>query len=112
MLSNGSCFNLHLKGCFCCVFLRKGKLSIPVSQRALIDKCFLGELPREVKPGQLGADIINQLESTLGCINTAHIAKEKGLGDVHKFPGNLFILKLESHLSATSENEDKTSCTL
>jgi hypothetical protein len=65
-----------------------------------------------LEPGQLGADIINQLESTLGCINTAHIAKEKGLGDVHKFPGNLFILKLESHLSATSENEDKTSCTL
>lgn len=58
MLSNGSCPSLHLKACFCYVFLRKGKLSTPLSQRALTDKCFSGGgLPLEVKPGQLGAGV-------------------------------------------------------
>lgn len=38
-------------------------MSTPLSQRVLIDKCFIGrELPQEVKPGQL------ELELTLGSL--------------------------------------------
>lgn len=43
---------------FCCMFLRKGKLSTSLSQRALVDKPFPGGGPPwEVKPGQLGAGV-------------------------------------------------------